>query len=124
MNIDRIILLFFDASCLIAATGSPTGGSGCLLSLCAREFLKATVSQMVLLEAQRNIQNKLGDETIKRFFNLLTVVTFSLASLPEKTELKKLEKIVNKKDVHVLAAALAVSGPLFFSHSIKGLYWK
>ncbi|MBI2942103.1 MAG: hypothetical protein HYY04_16860 [Chloroflexi bacterium] len=33
MTIDLTTILFFDASCLIAAAGSPTGGSGFLLSL-------------------------------------------------------------------------------------------
>lgn len=54
MNIDRNTLLFFDASCLIAAAGSPTGGSGFLLALCARGLLRAACSQPVLVEAERN----------------------------------------------------------------------
>jgi len=111
MTIDRNTLLFFDSSCLVAAAGSPTGGSGFLLSLCARGYLKAAVSQPVLLEAQKNILSNLGDEAIKRFYSLLAVVPFSLASLPDKAEFARLEKLVNKKDVHVLAAALEVHSP-------------
>jgi predicted nucleic acid-binding protein len=106
MTIDRNTLLFFDASCLIAAAGSPSGGSGFLLSLCARGYLKATVSQPVLLEAQRNVQSKLGEKAIKRFHNLLAIVPFSLAPLPDIEKLARLEKLVNKKDAHVVAAAL------------------
>jgi hypothetical protein len=90
MTIDRNTLVFFDSSCLIAAAGSPSGGSGFLLSLCARDFLKAAVSQSVLLEAQRNIQAKLGEGSIRRYFNLLAVVPFALASLPDREELKRL----------------------------------
>jgi predicted nucleic acid-binding protein len=108
MKINRNTLLFFDASCLIAAAGSPSGGSGFLLSLCGRGYLQAVVSQPVLIEAQRNIQNKIGADAVKRFYTLLAIVPFSLASVPEKSELDKLEKIVNKKDVHVIAAALVV----------------
>lgn len=108
MIIDRNTLVFFDASCLIAAAGSPSGGSGFLLSLCAKGYLKAAVSQLVLLEAQSNIQAKLGDEAIKRYDNLLAVVPFSLAALPDKAELKRLRKLINKKDVHVVAAALEI----------------
>jgi hypothetical protein len=108
MTIDRNTLMFFDASCLIAAAGSPTGGSGFLLSLCARGYLRAAVSQIVLLEAQRNIQKKLGGETINRFYNLLAVVPFSLASLPSQMELERLASRVNNKDAHVIGAALAI----------------
>jgi predicted nucleic acid-binding protein len=108
MTIDRSTLVFFDSSCLIAAAGSPSGGSGFLLSLCARGFLKAAVSQPVLLEAQSNIQEKLGEEAIKRLQNFLAIVPFSLAALPDETELKRLGKMINKKDVHVVAAALDI----------------
>jgi predicted nucleic acid-binding protein len=108
MTIDRNTLVFFDSSCLIAAAGSSSGGSGFLLSLCARGFLKAAVSQPVLLEAQGNIQAKLGDEAIKRFQNFLAIIPFSLAALPEHAELKRLGTMINKKDVHVVAAALEV----------------
>jgi predicted nucleic acid-binding protein len=115
MTIDRNTLLFFDASCLIAAAGSPSGGSGFLLSLCARGYLKAAVSQLVLLEAQRNIQNKLGDDAIKRFYNLLAIVPFSLASLPARIKLEELGMKVNKKDVHVVAAALEFHSPFLLT---------
>ena len=99
----------------MAAAGSPSGGSGFLLSLCARGYLKAAVSQPVLLEAQKNIQSKLGDKAIKRLYNLLAVVPFSLASLPDKAEFARLEKLVNKKDVHVVAAALEVDAPFLLT---------
>ena len=91
MTIDRNTLVFFDASCLIAAAGSPSGGSGFLLSLCARGYLKAAVSQPVLLEAQSNIQAKLGDEAIKRYHNFLAIVSFTLAALPDQMKFKRLE---------------------------------
>lgn len=120
MTIDRNTLVFFDSSCLIAAAGSPLGGSGFLLSLCARGYLKAAVSQPVLLEAQRNIQAKLGEEAMKRYHNLLAVVPFSLTSLPNKTELKRLGKMINRKDVHVVAAALEVHAPFLLALD-KGL---
>jgi predicted nucleic acid-binding protein len=115
MTVDRNTLLFFDASCIIAAAGSPTGGSGFLLSICARGYLKAAVSQPVLLEAQRNIQAKLGDAAIQRFYNLLAVVPFSLTSLPVESEFKRLEKLINRKDVHVIAAALEVHAPFLLT---------
>lgn len=115
MTIDRTTLLFFDASYLIAAAGSPSGGSGFLLSLCARGVLSAAVSQPVLLEAQRNIQSKLGDRAMGTFYNLLAIVPFSLAPLPNKDEFAKLERLVNKKDVHVVAAALEIGSPFLLS---------
>ena len=115
MTIDPNTLLFFDATCLIAASGSPSGGSGFLLSLCARGYLKPAISQPVLLEAQRIIQDKLGDEAFQRFYTFLAVIQFSLASLPEKGELKRLEELINGKDMHVVAAAMEVHAPFLIS---------
>ena len=120
MIIDRNTILFFDASCLIAAAGSPTGGSGFLLSLCSRGLLKAAVSQHVLLEAQRNIQSKLGDEATNQYHNFLSVVPFSMAILPKENQLKRLEQIVNEKDLHVVAAALEIQAPFLLALD-KGL---
>lgn len=120
MAIDRNTLLFLDSSCLVAAAGSPTGGSGFLLLLCARGYLKAAVSQPVLLETQKNIQSNLGDEATKRFYNLLSIAPFTLASLPDTTEFTRLGKLVNKKDVHVVAAALEVRSPYLLTLD-KGL---
>jgi len=121
MRIDRNTLLFMDASCLVAAAGSPTGGSNFLLSLCARGYLRAAVSQPVLLEAQRNIQSNLGLEAINRFYNMLAILPFTLATLPDKAAFTELEKLVNKKDVHVVAASLGVRA-LFLISLDKRLY--
>jgi predicted nucleic acid-binding protein len=120
MAIDRRTLLFFDSSCLLAAAGSLTGGSSFILSLCARGYLKAAVSQPVLLEAQNNIRSNLGDEALGRFYTLLALVPFTLASLPTKAEFPKLEKLVNNKDVHVVAASLEVRSPFLLTLD-KGL---
>lgn len=111
MIIDRTTLLFFDSSCLIAAAGSPTGGSGFLLNICARGHLKAAVSQPVLLEAQKNILTKLGSESVQMFYNFLAIVPFSLAPLPDLSQIDKLGWPINKKDVHVIAAALEIQAP-------------
>lgn len=109
MKIDRNSLVFFDASCLIAAAGSPSGGSGLLLSLCAKGLIKGGVSQPVLLEAQRNIQTKLGDESLNTLYRFLTITLLVLASVPDRAELERLGLFVTLKDVHVLAAAKIIN---------------
>jgi hypothetical protein len=72
MRIDRQTLVFFDASCLIAAAGSPSGGAGSpsggagfLVSVCASGFLRAAVSRPVLFEAERNVLAKLRPEVLQ-----------------------------------------------------------
>ncbi len=41
-------------------------------------------------------------------YNLLALVPFSLASLPDNEEFTRLEMLVNKKDVHVVGSTLEV----------------
>jgi predicted nucleic acid-binding protein len=108
MSVDATTLLFFDASCLIAAAGSPMGGSGFLLSLCARQLLRGAVSQAVLLEAERNIQAKLGEQVLGHYHGLLQRTPLSLAPIPRISPQTSWLRTVNVKDVHVVAAALAV----------------
>ena len=111
MRIDRTTLLFFDASCLIAAAGSSTGGSAFLLSLCSRNLLRGAVSQAVLLEAERNIRAKLGSQALAAYHGLLQVVPLVLASVPRVPTRATWLQVVNGKDAHVVASALAVKAP-------------
>ena len=108
MVIDRTTLLFFDASCLIAASGSPSGGSGFLLDLVRRGLLQGTVSQAVLLEAERNIQAKLRSQALGNYHSLLIDTRLLVAPIPRLTGSEGWRAEVNDKDAHVAAAALAI----------------
>jgi len=106
MTIDRTTFIFFDASCLIAAAGSPMGGSGFLLSLCAKGYLQAAVSTSVLTEASRNIQARMKAGAWANYQTLLLAVPFILAPVPSPLPAFP---PVNVKDIHVVAAATAVA---------------
>jgi len=108
MRIDRDTLVFFDASCLIAAAGSPTGGSGFLLSLCARRLLRGAISHIVLLEAEHNIQAKLSPLVLSHFHELLQVVPLVVAPVPPRSSEKGWTQHVNAKDVHIVCATLSI----------------
>jgi predicted nucleic acid-binding protein len=107
MTINRGTLLFFDASCLIAAAGSSSGGSGFLLSLCERGLLRGAVSQPVLLEAERNVREKMGFDALERYRSLIVLTPLVLSPLPPRRVVSRHEGLVGQKDAHVLAAALA-----------------
>lgn len=111
MIVDHKTLLFYDASCLIAAAGSPTGGSGLLLSLCVRRLLRGAVSQAVLLEAEGNIQTKFRPQVLSVYHNLLQTAHLSMAPIPQVPPTSAWLQEVNTKDVHVVAAALAAKAP-------------
>lgn len=108
MSIDQNTLLFFDASCLIAAAGSPTGGSGFLLSLCARQLLRGAVSHMVLLEAEHNIHAKMRRAVLGHYHQLLQIVPLTVAPVPALDVDAVWTQQINPKDLHVMLAARAV----------------
>ncbi len=111
MIVDRSTALLFDASCLIAASGSPTGGSGFLLDLCARARLQGIVTHVILLEAERNIEAKMTPKALTRYHGLLKSVPFNIAPVPELPVDHPIRQAVTAKDVHVVAAATAVGAP-------------
>jgi predicted nucleic acid-binding protein len=102
MSIDGTTLVFFDASCLIAAAISPTGGSGFLLGLCQKGYLQAVVSTFVLAEAARNLQSNATTAAWANYQVHLTTVPFVIASVPSPLPTYP---PVNPKDIHVVAAA-------------------
>jgi len=110
MSINAQTPIFFETSCLVAAAGSPTGGSTFLLSLCQRGFLNLFVSAPVLLEAQRNVLEQLGAEALDRFHRLVMVTPLSVVPLSQQ-QLDRYQGAVNDKDLHVLAGAKAAQAP-------------
>jgi predicted nucleic acid-binding protein len=119
MTIDRETLLFFDASCLIAAAGSPSGGSGFLVSLCQRGLLRGAVSQPVLLEAERNIRKKRGLMELETYHRLIALTPLLLVPLPPSARRRPYAALVGEKDEHVLAAAIEGRAPLLITLDVK-----
>jgi predicted nucleic acid-binding protein len=108
MTINEKSLLFFDSSCLIAAAGSPTGGSSLLLAICARGFLKGAVSHGVLSEAEGNILSNLQPPALSRYRQEILRIPLMVAPIPSTPERETAAPITGEKDAHVLASALHV----------------
>ncbi len=103
---ERSPRLFLDASVWIAAAGSPTGGSAQVLAWCRRGHAKPVGSQRVLLEAERNISDKLGDQALVRFYRELAALDLELIEPPTLQEIAAQTQFIDSKDAHILAAAL------------------
>ncbi len=106
MSVDHATVVFFDASSLIAAAGSPQGGSGFLLSLCQRELLTGAVSDAVLVEAERNVMNKLGPVALATYDQLVEQTALNIMPVPAPPQLATWPSI-NAKDRPVVASAVA-----------------
>jgi predicted nucleic acid-binding protein len=108
MSVDAGTLLFFDASCLIAAAASPSGGSGFLWSLCERGFLTAVVSQPVLAETELNLLAKFPELVLARHQRQQLGGSSLIAPVPRLDVIPRRYPAINPKDEHVVAAALAI----------------
>jgi predicted nucleic acid-binding protein len=111
MPLDDTTPLFFDASCLVAASGSPNGGSGFLLLVCRQGQLTVVVSQPVLLEAERNVAENMGVERLLAFEHLLATTPFRVSPPPDAGQIVVCVELVGQKDAHVLAATLEAQAP-------------
>ena len=108
MPITETTLLFFDSSCLIAAAGSPTGGSSLLLAICARGFLQGAVSRAVLAEAEGNILTNLPPPALTRYHQEILSMPLVIGPMPGTPEREAVAALTGAKDAHVLAGALRV----------------
>jgi predicted nucleic acid-binding protein len=108
MAIDQKTILFFDSSCLVAAAGSPKGGSSLLLVICARGFLKGAVSHAVLAEAEGNVLSNFPPQALIRYRQEILSIPLIIAPVPTPVEQEAVVGITGEKDAHVLAAALSV----------------
>ncbi len=103
MSVGRHTVVLFDAACLVAGAASPGGGSGFLLQVCSRGYLQGAVSRLITTEATRNVRDKLGDLATRRLEHLLNAG--DLARILPVVFAR--EHLINEKDRHVLAVALA-----------------
>lgn len=104
-RIDNTTILFFDASCLIAAAVSPAGGSGFVWNLCERGFLQAAVSQAVLTETRSNLVRKFEPKCLERHQLQLRTCAPRIARIPRLDTQIRIHPAINPKDEHVVEAA-------------------
>jgi predicted nucleic acid-binding protein len=87
------------------AAGSATGASALVVETCHRGLTRAVSSRTVLLEAERNIRNELGNNPLLRFYEALGLVDLEIVPDPTSREIEAQTRIIHAKDAYVLAAA-------------------
>lgn len=100
--------VFLDANVFFAAAGSLTGGSAFVLELAKKKKFSIVTVTHALLESEKNIQNKLGDEALLRHYQNVSEAKPEIQPI-EATPLKiiaELEKFVPLKDVPILLGAI------------------
>jgi predicted nucleic acid-binding protein len=106
--VNPAIGVFSDASVLLAAAGSPTGGSSAALDTIARDArYEALASPEVLLEARRNVAAKFPAEASARLAALLPRLRPRVVQVSETADPQDLPASLAEKDRHVVYACLA-----------------
>lgn len=102
-----MIRVFLDANVYFAGAASATGASALILQLIWKGQLEATVSRLVLREAERNLRRKRPPKDLKTFHQFLKHAKLHVIPTPPEAAWKPYEGVIHPKDVPVLAAAVA-----------------
>ncbi len=99
--------LLLDACVFVAAAGSRSGGSALVLELSTRGLVRTLVTQRILFEAERNVRNKMGAGALAQFYRDIADAQLRVVNPPGPTVLQSVESLIDPKDAHVLASAVA-----------------
>ena len=97
--------VFLDTSALIAGVASSRGAARALLQLAEIGLLEVIVSRQVIVEADRNIEEKLPEmlNEYREFIELLAPV---LIDDPRQKDVERFLKVINYDDAPILASAV------------------
>jgi len=105
--------IFLDASVLLAAAGSPQGGSSAAIAQVAHsEEFEVLVSSQVLREALGNVRLKFGQAAVIRLYTLLAQLQPRLVGPRESAAPANLPASVAVKDHHILQACVAAGASI------------
>lgn len=114
--------VFVDASVILAALGSKTGGSSLVLELGRRRGLDLVTSQGVIEEVRRNCP-KIGVSWTTAE-PIITRNRISVIGVPSVREVEKYGKTVGEKDAHVIASAVSSNSKIVITLDRKHLLHK
>jgi len=106
MKITSDTTLFFDASVLVAGAHSEEGGSALLLDACELAGFTAQVTSLVVLEANHVLERDFPARSLARFHRYLAQIEWEVLPVPPRETLQEYAAMIDRKDLHVPAAAL------------------
>lgn len=96
--------VFLDTSALIAGIISPTGAAHEVLRLCEAGVVELVLSRQVLVEADRNLTEKLP-ALLPDYRALLRHLSPRIAEDPSREMVEQAATVINRQDAPILAAA-------------------
>ena len=98
--------VFLDATCWVAAAGSPAGGSAEIVRQAQAGKLRLVTTLRVLEEAERNIHRAFDPAALLRFYAWLGSLPLEVVDPTTPAEEAQWQEVTVDKDRHVLAGAL------------------
>ncbi len=97
--------VFLDTSALIAGIASAKGAARAVLQLAETGLIEVIVSRQVIVEADRNIEDKLP-EMLSEYREFIKFLAPVLVDDPLRGEIKRFLTVINPDDAPILAAAV------------------
>lgn len=97
--------VFIDTSALIAGIASSKGAARAVLQLAEIGLIEVFVSRQVIVEADRNIEDKLP-EMLNEYREFIEFLAPALIDDPPRGEIKRFLAVINPDDAPILAAAV------------------
>lgn len=97
--------VFLDTSALIASIASVKGAARAVLQLAETGLIEIIVSRQVIVEADRNIEDKLP-EMLGEYREFIKFLAPVLVDDPSHGEIKRFLTVINPDDAPILAAAM------------------
>jgi predicted nucleic acid-binding protein len=110
--------VFLDASVIIAGSASRSGASRAVLNLAEIGLIQAVISEQVLTEVERNIQEKLP-QALPYLTELLGYIAWEIQDDPTFEEFGRWISIIEAKDAPILEAALQAGSDYLLTLNTK-----
>ena len=116
------MIAFIDASVILAALGSKSGGSSQVLKLIKKRKIEGITSQAVVEEVLRNAYKiKITDSEVA---SLVSSSLLKVISAPESSEVEKYFDDTVAKDAHIVASAIKSKAEIIITLDKKHLLSK
>ncbi|TSC75129.1 MAG: hypothetical protein G01um101430_630 [Parcubacteria group bacterium Gr01-1014_30] len=103
----RLHRLFLDANVFFAAVKSQKGGSRLILDLAQHGKMKIVTVRHALREAERNIEDKLGEKYLLEYYRIIKESRVSVQAVDKLSEgaILELKKVIVEKDIPIIVGA-------------------
>lgn len=98
--------IFLDTSVLFSACSSQSGASARILQLCKQGKMQGYISNYIIDEVKKNVSHKLDQIGKQRLNIYLLQAHLQIIENPGTAQIQECEKVINRKDAPILAAAL------------------